>query len=248
MGLPDVPEVLQQAQHPLVLGQQQGGKSMDSLLTGALGKGGSEAAAHTTALPIVDHRDRQLGGRRILGGAHIPRDTDPVAGDGIDRDQRLVVVVVDLGEIAQLLLAQAGMGREEAAVPRPVAELLEALGERPLVLRLDRADQKLIDILCQGPGHASPHASTPAMSSVDRIPTGRSVNGSITTTWVAPWSTISLVASRSGIVVWTLATGCVARSPAVGSGPELIPARNKSRSETIPQTKAPFPVTATQCT
>jgi hypothetical protein len=51
-----------------------------------------------------------------------------------------VVVVVDLAEEGQLLVAQPLLHAHEAPVARPLAEALEALDEQRLVLGSHRAD------------------------------------------------------------------------------------------------------------
>lgn len=51
----------------------------------------------------------------------------------IDRDDRVVIVVVDLGEVAQLRLRQATVQCQEAPVARTLAQPLETL-EKPLLV------------------------------------------------------------------------------------------------------------------
>jgi hypothetical protein len=55
-------------------------------------------------------------------------------------DERLVIMVVHLREVAKLSRRKVPMGRKEAAVTRALAQPLEALRERLLVLGGDRPD------------------------------------------------------------------------------------------------------------
>ena len=64
--------------------------------------------AEPAALHRVDHRDRRLGGVRAVGVADVARDAESLAAVGVERADRLVVDVVDLGEERQLVGAQAG--------------------------------------------------------------------------------------------------------------------------------------------
>ena len=67
-------------------------------------------------------------------------DADRLARVAHDRDQRLVVVVVDLGEVGQRAVCEAIDRREEASIAGLGGEVREALGEPFLVAGLDRAD------------------------------------------------------------------------------------------------------------
>jgi hypothetical protein len=51
-------------------------------------------AGRAAALPLVGHRNRRLG--HVVGHPDKAGDTDAFACRLLDRDQRLVVVVVDL--------------------------------------------------------------------------------------------------------------------------------------------------------
>jgi hypothetical protein len=66
--------------------------------------------------------------------------SDAVPGGGIDRDERLVIVVVDFSQVAQLGRGQRAVRTQEAAPDGVVTALLERRREPGLVIRLDRSD------------------------------------------------------------------------------------------------------------
>ena len=67
----------------------------------------------------------------------------PSPADRVQRPDRLVVVVVDLGEVAQLRVGEARHRREEAPVARLGAQAVEALGEE-LSCRRGRTRRRMI--------------------------------------------------------------------------------------------------------
>ena len=132
-------EVVDQVQHGPVVGQDLGGEAPDPLGAGALRQAAQQRARHAAALPGVRHGHRHLGHLRIAGGAHEARHAEPVPGGGLHGHQRLVIAVVDLGQVAQLRLAQVAGRGEEAAVARLRAEPPHPGGELVPVIGLDRA-------------------------------------------------------------------------------------------------------------
>ncbi len=70
--------------------------------------------------------------------AHVARDPDALAGNGVERPDRLVVDVVDLGEERELVDRQLRARDQEARVDRFVGQLRPARDEQRLVLRPDR--------------------------------------------------------------------------------------------------------------
>ena len=89
-------------------GQQPGGEPLDPLGTGTIGEQAADRGPGPPAVPVVDDRHRGLGADAVVephestdpDGSRLPR----LALEG---DQRLVVVVVDLGQVAKLRLARA---------------------------------------------------------------------------------------------------------------------------------------------
>ena len=65
-------------------------------------------------------------------------DADPVARLQVDGRERLVIVVVDVGEVGDVGLAELRHRREEALVPRLGAEPREAGDQALAVVRLHR--------------------------------------------------------------------------------------------------------------
>jgi hypothetical protein len=53
-------------------------------------------------LPVVDDGDRDLSRLRVVGIADVAGNAHAVPADLVQRAERLMVVVVDVGEVAQL--------------------------------------------------------------------------------------------------------------------------------------------------
>jgi hypothetical protein len=92
---------------------------------------------------VVDHGNGKLRRLRVFLGMDVAREPDAAVGARIDRDKSLVVVVVDLSEVAKLCPGQA-VGRKEPAVARLLAEPIEALAQSYLVGGRDRPDHQLV--------------------------------------------------------------------------------------------------------
>ena len=87
-------------------------KWRDPRLAGALDEALEQGGGDAAPLPGIadDHRDLgQLG----LGAAHVARNADQVAGLGVDCGQRLVVGVVDLGQVGEVALREPSSGRKK---------------------------------------------------------------------------------------------------------------------------------------
>jgi hypothetical protein len=98
----DDAQALDQAQHRRVVGEHQGGEAPDALVAGAVREGLGELGADTVSLPIVGDRDSELGAVGMGWRADLSRDADSLAGGRVDRHERFVIVVVDLGEVGEL--------------------------------------------------------------------------------------------------------------------------------------------------
>jgi hypothetical protein len=77
-------------------------KAADAFGAGAAGQLGQQLGAQPAALPVVDDGDGDLGGVRVVGVADVTGDTDAAPAGVLQRAERLVVVVVDIGKVAQL--------------------------------------------------------------------------------------------------------------------------------------------------
>ena len=141
-GMPDrgVPQPLDQADRLRVGCEHRRVEAADALLAGARDEPLQQRRRDAAPLPVVGDHDRRLG--RALGRAHEARDADAASARlGVDRHQRLVVVVVDAGQVVEIALGQLGLGPEEPPVLRLAAEPAMPLGQRLAVGRLDRADE-----------------------------------------------------------------------------------------------------------
>ena len=94
--------VSQQSGHRYVFGRDQRGEPADALLAGTIRQPGQQFAAQTPALPVIGDRDGDVGGVRVIGVPDEPGDAHPTPVAVIQGAERLVVVVVEVGEVAQL--------------------------------------------------------------------------------------------------------------------------------------------------
>jgi hypothetical protein len=92
----------QQAGHRRVVLQGQRGEPADTFVPGPVGQPGQQFRAKATALPGVDDRDGDVGGLRVCGIPDVAcyAHTPPVSP--VHCADRLVIMVIDLGQIAQL--------------------------------------------------------------------------------------------------------------------------------------------------
>ena len=100
-------EPREQRQHRAVGRQQRGRELRHADLARARRQPVQQHAAEPAPLPVVGDRDRRLGDRAARPLAHEPRDADPRPGLRIERADRLVAVVVDVGEVRELATASA---------------------------------------------------------------------------------------------------------------------------------------------
>jgi hypothetical protein len=122
--------VLQPPLHRWVVLRDQGGEATDAFAAGPVDEFGQQLGAQPAALPLVDDGDGNFGGFRVLRVPDVAGDAQAPAVDGIEGRQRLVIVVVDLGEVAQLGSGQLGSARQE---PQPAGfdtQAAEAVGEQ----------------------------------------------------------------------------------------------------------------------
>src|SRR6185437_6907939 len=71
-------------------------------LAGPVGQPDQKLGAQSAALPVVGDGDRDLGGLRVVSIPDITGDTHAAPLGGAERADRLVVVVVHVGQVAQL--------------------------------------------------------------------------------------------------------------------------------------------------
>jgi hypothetical protein len=114
------------------------GKCAYSLFARSLRQRFEQPGPHSASLPVVGDSHCRFG--HLVGGLDKARDSYSVASVEVERNQSLVIVVVDLGEICELILAQMIDGTEETQIARLRSQALEALGKRVAITRPDRAD------------------------------------------------------------------------------------------------------------
>jgi hypothetical protein len=84
-------------------------------------------------LPVVNHGDSNLRDHGALRAAHVAGNSDPFAGLFVEGDERLVVVVVHIGQITHRFLVELGRWRQESAIAGLGAQPLEATQQQFLV-------------------------------------------------------------------------------------------------------------------
>jgi hypothetical protein len=92
-------------------------------------------------LPVIDDGDRDLSRLRVVGIPDVAGDAHAVPAGLVQRAERLMVVVVDVGEVAQLRRRQFFLHAQEPHLPRCGAEPGEAVGEQRSVRAADLPDQ-----------------------------------------------------------------------------------------------------------
>jgi hypothetical protein len=114
-------------------------------------------------MPVIDDGDRDLSRLRVAGMADVAGDTHAVPAGSVQRSQRLMVVVVDVGEVAQLRRRQFFLHAQEPHLPGRGAEPGEAVGEQRSVHTADRPYQ-----------HRRPvtQHDRPALGDTDQPPAG----------------------------------------------------------------------------
>ena len=149
-----------------VLGQHRRPEGLHALLDRPGRERVEQPAGDAAPLPVVGDHDRRLrlAGRR----AHVAGDPHARPRVGVDRDERLVVVVVDLREVVEIARAERRHRAEEPPVAGLGAQPLEAGRELLAILRLDRADQDLRAV-AERRAERSPPAHLSAGTSISRL-------------------------------------------------------------------------------
>ena len=92
-------------------------------------------------MPRVDDGDGHVGALRLAGPGRVAGDADDRAR-AVERDDRDVAALVDLGEEREVAAAEPGLRAEEAPAARLLAEAREEVTDAGLVFRFDRADHE----------------------------------------------------------------------------------------------------------
>ena len=97
---PDRTKLTEQIHHLCVGCEHQRGECRDAGLASAIADHLEEQRADPAPLPVVDHSEGHFGDSWPEWVANVAHDADPFAGFLVECNDRLVVVVIDVGEIA----------------------------------------------------------------------------------------------------------------------------------------------------
>jgi hypothetical protein len=81
-------------------------------------------------VPLVDDGHGNVGSLRVLGISDVASDAHTASVDEAECYERLVVVVVDRGEVAQLGRGQPWLSGQEPKLPGLEAQSGEAVGQQ----------------------------------------------------------------------------------------------------------------------
>jgi hypothetical protein len=137
------PHVRCQAGHRHIVGRGQRGETANAFPAGALRQLSDQYGAKSPALPFVHDGDGNLGGLRIVSGPDITSDAHPAPVSVIHRAERLMVVMVNLGEIAQLRRGQFPLRRQKPRLTRSGTQPGEPVGQQRGVSALNLPYQHL---------------------------------------------------------------------------------------------------------
>src|SRR5436305_14972446 len=99
------------------------------------------------SLPLIADGDGHVGDLRDEWVANEPRDPDAGLPRRVDRNERFVPVVVNVGEVRDLGLGQRRLRPEEPHPPRSLTETSEALAQASCVRRPDRPDEHRLEVV-----------------------------------------------------------------------------------------------------
>src|SRR5450755_195736 len=139
-------EAVEKRHHLLVTGQHQRGEGRDRLLARPRADHLEQQRTQPPSLPVIDHGHGELRRVTALGDAKVTDHPDPFAGLLVQRDDRFVVVVVDLDQVAHHRLTQLRHRRKKAPVTRLGAQALNAALQQLLIaaVTLAHADVRTV--------------------------------------------------------------------------------------------------------
>lgn len=111
-----------------------------TLITGASRDPGEQGAAESDSLPIVRDSDGKLNHTWLARYLDVARDSDYSARERIDREQPLMVVVIDVHQVVELALGHAGLGTREPQVTRVIRKPSNRGREQSPIAPLERTD------------------------------------------------------------------------------------------------------------
>jgi len=119
-------------------------------------------------LPVIDDGERDLSRLRVVGIPDIAGNAHAAPAGQVQRTERLMVVVVEVGKVAQLRRRQFFLHAQEPHLARCGAEPAEAVGEQRSVRAPDLPYQ-----------HRRPvtQHDRPALGDADQTPAGGQPGG-----------------------------------------------------------------------
>ena len=100
------PDAPCQSSHRHIVSRDQCSEPADTLLAGTLRQLSHQFGAESPALPFVHDGDSYFGGPCVLSGPDVTSDAQAASVGAIHCAERFMVVMVDLGEVAQLRRGQ----------------------------------------------------------------------------------------------------------------------------------------------
>jgi hypothetical protein len=135
--------VAQEPGHCHVLARDQRGEAANAFGPGTVRQLAQQLGAQSAALPVIDDSDGDFSGLRVFGVPDVAGYAHAAPVRGIQRAKCLVVMVVDLGEVAQLRRGQFLLWRQEPQLAGLGAQPGEAIGQELGVSAPDLPDEHL---------------------------------------------------------------------------------------------------------
>jgi hypothetical protein len=130
-----------QCDHARVVVRNQCGEVAYAFLTGTINKPFQELDAQSPALPVIDDGDGDFGALWVLGVPDEASDAKAATVDRIQGAERLVVVVVDRGQVTHLGRSQVPFPPEESQLARFTAQAGETVSQQRRVPALNLSNQ-----------------------------------------------------------------------------------------------------------
>ena len=132
--------LLQHRDDCLVVRRNQRREMADAFLPRPVSQPAQQLGTKSALLPRVNDGDRHLGALGVVSAPDVASDAQAPAISGVERAKSLMVVMVDLGEVAQLSRRQARLAGKETQLARLQAQAGETLCQQRRIPWLDRAN------------------------------------------------------------------------------------------------------------
>jgi hypothetical protein len=110
-----------------------------ALIAGPAREPGEQGAAQSDSLPVVRDSSGELNHAGLTGYSDVARDGDAPARERIDREQCLMVVVIDVHQVVELTLGHTGSRTREPEVTRVIGKSSDRGREQSAIAPLERA-------------------------------------------------------------------------------------------------------------